>query len=69
MTPIDAQAPDDGYGRILPSGWLHIRLSPECWAQLPPGFVGTIVPDEYIFHPGWNRERINKYWEKLHDPD
>ena len=50
--------------RKLPSGWLHIRLSPECWAQLPPNFPrGVPVPDEYIFHPAYNRARINDYWK------
>ena len=52
--------------KILPSGWLHIRLSGECWAQVPPGWADHI-PDEYIFNPAWTRNRVNEWW-RLHAP-
>ncbi len=45
--------------KTLPSGWILIRFSPQCWAQIPTGWVGHI-PDEYIFDPEWNRDRINE---------
>ena len=47
------------YVKTLESGFVHIRVSPQCWAQVPPGWVGPI-PDEYIFWPAWNRERMNE---------
>ena len=52
--------------RRLESGYLYIRLSSMCFAQLPPGFCGDTVPDEFIFQPEWNRERINAYWRLTH---
>lgn len=53
--------------KVLPSGYRFIRLHRERFAQLPPGFIGEIVPDEFIFHPEWNREAINAYWRQ-HQP-
>ena len=47
----------------LSSGWLHIRVSSECWAQIPWSHTGPI-PDEYIFQPSWNRDRINQFWSQ-----
>lgn len=47
----------------LSSGYTLIRLSDECFAQIPPCFVGDTIPDEYIFHPEWNRDTINEYWK------
>jgi hypothetical protein len=47
--------------KLLATGWLHIRLSNECWAQVPQNWNGPI-PDEYIFHADANRKRINDYW-------
>ena len=44
--------------KCLSSGWTLIRFSKECFAQVPTGWKGEI-PDEYIFHPDWNRDRIN----------
>jgi hypothetical protein len=44
----------------LDSGWILIRFSRECFAQVPPKWIGKI-PDEYIFYPEWNRERINEW--------
>ena len=44
------------------SGWTLIRFSRECFAQIPTGWKGKI-PDEYIFHPEWNRDRINEWME------
>lgn len=49
--------------QILESGYLYIWLNKYCFAQVPQGFVGDKIPDEYIFHAEWNRERINKYWK------
>ena len=45
----------------LDSGWILLKINKECWAQIPKEWVGPI-PDEYIFHPDWNRERINEAW-------
>ena len=39
-----------------------VRWSPECWAQYPEWFKGETLPDEYIFNPAWNRERVNAWW-------
>ena len=44
----------------LSSGWILIKFSQECFAQIPKGWIGEI-PDEYIFNPEWNRDRINKW--------
>ena len=49
--------------RRLSSGWFHLRLSSECWAQFLPTQRGPIA-DEFIFHPSWNRQRINDWWQK-----
>ena len=49
--------------RVLPTGYLFIRLSRNCFAQIPPGFAGETIPDEYIFQPEWTREKINYYWK------
>ena len=46
---------------LLSTGWLHVAC-PGGFAQLPPGFRGESVPDEYIFQPAWNRERVNAWW-------
>ena len=45
--------------KYLDSGYILIWYSKECFAQIPTGWKGKI-PDEYIFHPEWNRERINE---------
>jgi len=56
----------DGDGQVQPvvqrlsSGWTLIRFSKECFAQVPTGWKGEI-PDCYIFHPDWNRDRINEW--------
>lgn len=49
----------------LDSGYTLIRFSSQCWAQIPEGFVGDTVPDEYIFQPEWNRKIINKIWREI----
>jgi len=49
----------------LSSGYTLIRVNSQCWAQIPEGFSGETIPDEYIFQPGWNREAINKAWRTL----
>ena len=49
----------------LSSGYTMIRLNSQCWAQIPEGFSGETVPDEYIFQPEWNREAINKVWKDV----
>lgn len=46
--------------KYLPSGWILIKFSNECFAQVPDGLKG-IIADEYIFNPEWNRERINNW--------
>lgn len=48
--------------RKLPSDWLRVEAGPESWAQVPPGFCGDVIPDEYIFHPEWSREAVNAVW-------
>lgn len=48
--------------KLLESGYVHVRWSSECWAQFPPWFTGDTLPDEYIFNPEWNRERVNAWW-------
>lgn len=50
----------------LSSGYTLIRLNSQCWAQIPEGFVGDAVPDEYIFQPEWNREALNKAWKDIY---
>lgn len=50
----------------LDSGYTLIRLGSQCWAQIPEGFSGDTVPDEYIFQPEWNREEINKVWKDIY---
>jgi hypothetical protein len=47
--------------KILLSGWTLIWFSRECFAQVPTGWKGEL-PDEYIFNPEWNRDRINRWW-------
>jgi hypothetical protein len=49
--------------KILSTGWLYVSF-PGGFAQIPPGFGGQSVPDEYIFQPDWNRERVNAWWGK-----
>jgi len=49
--------------KCLPSGWTLIRFSKECFAQVPPGWKAGI-PDEFIFNPEWNRDRINNWFLK-----
>lgn len=46
----------------LASGFVLVRWSAECWAQIPAGFDGEVIPDEYIFAPLWNSERVNAWW-------
>ena len=48
--------------KTLESGWTLVRWHRECFAQLPPNFSGGAIPDEYIFKPAWNRERVNRWW-------
>jgi hypothetical protein len=48
----------------LPSGYRQLRWNAEQWAQVPPGFCGETIPDEFIFNPDWNRELINRYWKE-----
>jgi len=45
----------------LDSGWILVKKNSEVWAQVPPGWKGEI-PDEYIFHPEWNRDEVNRIW-------
>lgn len=47
----------------LASGWLHVWWTPQAWAQLPPGFCAAVIPDEYVFNPGWCRDRVNRWWQ------
>jgi hypothetical protein len=46
----------------MDTDYYHVRWSSECWAQFPVDFGGDMLPDEYIFNPGWHRERINAWW-------
>lgn len=49
--------------QLLDSGWSRLSVKgTNAWAQVPPGFCGCMIPDEYIFDPEWNRERINAAW-------
>lgn len=48
--------------KTLSSGWLRIEFGPQIFAQIPPGFVGEVIPDEYIFQPEWSREIVNDWW-------
>ena len=48
--------------QTLSSGYLRIELHAQCFAQLPPQFIGDTIPDEFIFQPEWNRGPINEYW-------
>jgi len=50
----------------LDSGYALIWYSKECFAQIPMGWEGKI-PDEYIFNPAWNRERINEGRRNLNE--
>ena len=50
--------------KTLPSSWRRIQLSETCWAQLPPSWIGEIIPDEFIFNPAWNRDKINLWWKE-----
>lgn len=53
------------YIKRLDSGWLHIRINGEVWAQIPPGFVGEEIPDEYIFQPTCEkREQLSEFWRQ-----
>ena len=49
----------------LGSGYTNIRVNSQCWAQIPAGFIGETIPDEYIFQPEWNRDAINKIWKDI----
>lgn len=51
--------------KYLPSGWTLIKFSNECFAQIPLGWKGEIISDEYIFNPEWNRETINNWRKKV----
>jgi len=42
-----------------------VRWGRERWAQIPRGFSGDHIPDEFIFHPEWNRELVNGWWATL----
>jgi len=48
--------------RRLSSGWLRIEVHGEGFAQVPPGFSGDEIPDEYIFNPEWHRDAVNAAW-------
>jgi len=53
------------YIKRLDSGWLHIRLNNEVWAQVPPGFSEPEIPNEYIFQPTREKkERLSKFWQE-----
>lgn len=47
---------------ILPTGFRFISLDRYTFAQLPPGFHGDHIPDEFIFNAEWSRTPINAYW-------
>jgi len=49
--------------KVLSTGYLHISF-PGGFAQLPQGFCAETIPDEYIFDPDWNRERVNSWWRQ-----
>jgi hypothetical protein len=49
----------------LDSGYTLIRLNSQCWAQIPAGFTGDTIPDEYIFQPEWNRDTVNSVWKDI----
>ncbi len=49
----------------LSSGWRRIGLHEESFAQMPPGFTRSTIPDEYIFNPEWNRDAINAAWASI----
>lgn len=48
---------------LLSSGWWSLHIGPRFVAQLPPGFAGERIPDEYIFQPEWNRDMANAWWK------
>lgn len=48
----------------LESGYMRIEVD-RAWCQIPRGFCGTEIPDEFIFQPEWNRNRINSAWKFL----
>jgi len=45
----------------LESGYIRIGVNGG-FAQIPKGFIGEIISDEYIFQPEWCREEINQAW-------
>ena len=49
--------------KLLESGWTRLRILDTNryggWAQIPPGFNADTIPDDYIFDPEWNRDRVN----------
>jgi hypothetical protein len=50
----------------LINGYLHVRF-PGGFAQIPPGYDEPTIPDEFIFAPEWNRERVNLWWAKYRE--
>jgi hypothetical protein len=60
----DPLTPSEPTQTRLSSGWLHVRFTQECFAQIPPGFDGEEIPDEFIFHADGNRKRINDWWSR-----
>lgn len=51
----------------LESGYLRIVFGPQQWAQIPRGFVGDTIPDEFIFDPNWNRKIVNSWWNERNE--
>ena len=55
------------YIKRLDSGWKHIRISKEIWAQVPPDFLEEEIPGAYVFQPTPGKiERLNKLWQCAH---
>ncbi len=51
--------------RLLPSGYLHVWFSPECFAQFPPGLLADTLPRSVVFHAEWNYHRVYRWWAGL----
>jgi len=43
---------------LLPTGYWHLRLSAEVWAQWP---TSTALSREHCFHPEWSWPLIKRY--------
>lgn len=46
---------------LLPSGYYHIQLGPQCWARWPRG---EKLRRKHIFDPEWNEKRVMEWYKK-----